>query len=404
MSNLISVIIPVYNVEKYLEQCVNSVLAQSYKNIEIILVDDGSTDSSGKMCDEYQKKNNNVIVLHKENGGLASARKAGVEIAKGIYSVCVDSDDWIDEEMLSYLYHRIKNDKCDVALCNMMLEFEDTGERKFMISSLRPDVYDLSEEDNLLYRQFLVDDDGIGILHGICGKMIKTSLYKENQMNVPNDVFSGEDAACMYPCYMQAERVCITERVLYHYRQHDESILHVDSKRILNNWETLFNFLQEKLKFDNAEIQKIVNENLEKFIYRRIMISINNRFENLIKKGAPIIVQAANPNKIFKFPFNSVKKNSRIILYGAGRVGWSYYMQIKNAYYCYLLGVYDSTPNGAFGNFLVQGPEHLGQEDFDYIVVSVLGESKAKDIIGMLKHRGITEKKIIWEKPVVEYL
>lgn len=402
MNDLISVIIPVYNVEDYLEQCMKSVLAQSYKNIEIILVDDGSTDSSGKMCDEYKKKYNNVVVVHKENGGLASARKAGVKIARGVYTVCVDSDDWIDEEMLSYLHHRIINSKCEIAVSNMILEFEDTGVREEMICSLRPGVYNLSEEDNLLYRQFLVDDAGIGVLHGICGKMIETALYRENQMNVPETVSVGEDAACMYPCYMQANRVYITEGTFYHYRQRKGSVLHGISKNILNNWETLFNFLEEKCKYNNPDIQRIVYENLEKFIYRRIMISINSRFENVIEKKA--VIQNLNPGKVFGFPFRSVKKNSRIVLYGAGRVGKSYYLQLQNACYCYLKGIYDSAPSGNLGSFVIQGPEELKQASFDYIVIAVLQETMAKSIIRMLKDNGIPQEKIIWEKPETFYL
>lgn len=402
MSDLVSVIIPVYNVEKYFDQCMESVLAQTYKSIEIILVDDGSQDSSGEMCDEYKKKYDNVVVIHKKNGGLASARKAGVEAAKGSYVVCVDSDDWIDEEMISYLHHRIINSQCDIAVSNMVLEFEITGKSKKMVSSLKPGVYDLNDEDNLLYRQFLVDDAGVGILHGICGKMIKTSLYRQNQMNVPDVVSVGEDAACMYPCYMQAERVYITEGIFYHYRQREESILHGVSKNILNNWETLFNFLQEKCKFDNSEIQKIVYENLEKFIYRRIMINVNKRFENVIERRAA--APAAGTGRVFGFPFRCVKKNSRIVLYGAGKVGTSYYMQIQNACYCYLKGIYDTSPNGNLGNFVVQGPEQLQRESFDYVVVAVLSEKMAKSIIRMLKDNGIPKEKIIWEKPTAFYV
>ena len=266
MVELISVIIPIYNIEKYLRQCINSVLAQTYGNIEIILVDDGSTDLSGEICDEYQMKYNNVIVIHKKNEGLVSARKSGVKIAKGIYTICVDGDDWIDKDTVACLYERMIDSKCDIAISNRIQEFEATGEKKIQLCTLKPGVYDLKDEDNCFYKQFFVDDAGIGVLHGICGKLIKTCLYKEHQMNVPEKISMGEDAACMYPCYMYADKVYVTEGKFYHYRQHVGSISHISSKNALSNWEELFNYLLEKCRFDNLEVQEVIKTKLEKFI------------------------------------------------------------------------------------------------------------------------------------------
>lgn len=105
---LISVVVPIYNVEKYLNKCVDSLLNQDYSNLEIILVDDGSTDSSGKIVDEYKEKNKNIKVIHKENGGLSSARNAGLKEAIGQYIIFIDSDDWIDTKMISTLFNLIK--------------------------------------------------------------------------------------------------------------------------------------------------------------------------------------------------------------------------------------------------------------------------------------------------------
>ena len=127
MKNLISVIVPVYNVEKYIRKCVDSILAQTYKNIEIILVDDGSTDLSSQICDEYQNGFDNVTVIHKDNGGLVSARKAGIEVVKGDYVSCVDGDDWIDEDMISYLYNIVRDNKSDIAISNRIQEYEEIG-------------------------------------------------------------------------------------------------------------------------------------------------------------------------------------------------------------------------------------------------------------------------------------
>ena len=117
MKELISIIVPVYNVEQYLDDCLISIINQTYKNIEIILIDDGSTDKSGKICDEYAKKDSRIIVIHKENGGVSSARNAGLRIAKGAYIGFVDPDDWIAEDMYEVLYSNAKKYDADVSVC-----------------------------------------------------------------------------------------------------------------------------------------------------------------------------------------------------------------------------------------------------------------------------------------------
>lgn len=117
MKELISIIVPVYNVEQYLDDCLISIINQTYKNLEIILIDDGSTDKSGKICDEYAKKDSRIIVIHKENGGVSSARNAGLRIAKGAYIGFVDPDDWIAEDMYEVLYSNAKKYDADVSVC-----------------------------------------------------------------------------------------------------------------------------------------------------------------------------------------------------------------------------------------------------------------------------------------------
>ncbi|VEG71540.1 hyaluronan synthase [[Pasteurella] aerogenes] len=117
--DLISIVIPVYNVKDYLEKCFESVINQTYKNIEVILVNDGSTDGSGELCDDLALKDPRVVVYHKENGGLSSARNLGIDKAKGNYIGFIDSDDYIDLDMYDLLYRNIKNDNADIAMCGL---------------------------------------------------------------------------------------------------------------------------------------------------------------------------------------------------------------------------------------------------------------------------------------------
>ena len=124
--SLISIIVPIYNVEDYLCKCVDSILTQTYKNIEVILVNDGSIDNCGKICDEYALKDNRVKVIHKKNGGIADARNAGLEICCGDYIGFVDSDDWIAEDMYEVLHDFASSNSLDVAICGVNIAYEKT--------------------------------------------------------------------------------------------------------------------------------------------------------------------------------------------------------------------------------------------------------------------------------------
>lgn len=140
----ISLILPVYNVERYIDQCMKSVLVQSYRNLEIILIDDGSEDSSGKICDHYAKKDSRIIVLHKENGGLSDARNYGINAATGEYIICIDSDDFVDKDYVEYLYSLIQRFHTRMAICQHKVLFPNG---KFQDKSL------LKEDEKLTAKE-----------------------------------------------------------------------------------------------------------------------------------------------------------------------------------------------------------------------------------------------------------
>lgn len=122
---LISIVVPVYNVKQFLTKCLNSIISQTYSNLEIIVVDDGSTDGSATICDDYAKKDKRISVIHKENGGLASARNAGIDVAKGTYIGFVDSDDYIEPYMYEKLLQAILKYSCNIAVCGINYVFDD---------------------------------------------------------------------------------------------------------------------------------------------------------------------------------------------------------------------------------------------------------------------------------------
>lgn len=397
MDDLISIIVPVYNVQEYLCKCLDSILNQTYTNIELILVDDGSTDESAVICDEYAEKYPGIKVIHKSNEGLAMARKDGVKAACGTYIMSVDSDDWIEKDMVAYMHSNMLDCDADFIVTNMILEFEKTGESRPMICSLKPGLYDLKEENNEVYKQFFVDDAGVGILHGICGKMFKKALYEKNQMNVDSRISRGEDAACVYPCYRQAQKVLISEKAFYHYVQREASILHNKSRSMLANWGILYNCLLDTCKFDDLELSAHVLANLKKFIFRRINIELNDEFPEFYTQNTNVVSTVA---KVFTFPYKRVEKNCRIILYGAGAVGQSYYQQVTNSSYCYIVSWIDGGKAGqSVCGRTIDNIECVLTYEFDKIVISVKDKNQADEMKRNLINRGVPHEKIIWEKP-----
>ena len=133
--DLITIVIPIYKVEKYLDKCIKSVINQTYKNLEIILVDDGSPDNCPKKCDEYEKKDTRIKVIHKENGGLSDARNAGIDIAKGKYITFIDSDDYVSEDYVEYMYNLLKQNNTKMSTCETQvvnIEKETEMETQFV--------------------------------------------------------------------------------------------------------------------------------------------------------------------------------------------------------------------------------------------------------------------------------
>lgn len=212
MSDLISIIVPVYNVQNYLEKCLESILRQTYKNIEIILVDDGSTDTSGRICDQYCEEYPHMKVIHKTNGGLSDARNRGLEYAKGEYVVFVDSDDIIDENIIEYLYRLIKRERADIGICDpvhcypdQIIKFEKADKES---------VFKFGEaiEEMLYQKSFLVS---------AWGKIYPTR-YFEN-IKFPVGVLF-EDAAVMYKLFDKAKRIVYGNAKLYGYVHRENSI------------------------------------------------------------------------------------------------------------------------------------------------------------------------------------
>jgi len=223
----ISVIVPVYNVEPYLRRCVDSILAQTMKNLEIILVDDGSTDNSGAVCDEYAKKDSRIVVHHKPNGGLTSAWKRGVELASGDYAGFVDSDDWIDPDMYERMLALALREEADVTVCGLVFDFEDSKiPKREEISNFKKEVYDRKALTELF--PTLINDGyffGRTLQPARVTKLFRMELLRENMKYCHERVALGEDMQITFPVLLDTQKLCVVQDFYpYHYWINNRSI------------------------------------------------------------------------------------------------------------------------------------------------------------------------------------
>ena len=214
MKDLISIIVPIYNVEKYLNKCIESIVNQTYENIEIILIDDGSNDNSGIICDEYAKKDNRIIVVHKGNGGVSSARNKGLKIAKGEWISFVDADDWIEQTFCQTLLNKVTQEQADIALCGYN---RITDNRIEKINANNQEVF-LNSNEYLV--KSLNPQTGFGFCHM---KLIKKEVLKSISFNERIEV--GEDALFNIQLSTYIKKAVFLKQPLYNYRINNQSVV-----------------------------------------------------------------------------------------------------------------------------------------------------------------------------------
>ncbi len=212
---MISVIVPVYKVEAYLDQCVQSLVNQTYKDLEIILVDDGSPDNCPAMCDAWAAKDSRIKVIHKKNGGLSDARNAGMAVAKGEYMAFVDSDDWVDTEMYEALLSRLEETDSDVASCGILRIWDENGDRKRIEQGTGDHVLEQIPAMQALIRGSL-------LVMTVWNKLYRTSLIRDISFPVGK---IHEDEYWSWQAVSRVRRVATLEREFYCYRQRQGSIM-----------------------------------------------------------------------------------------------------------------------------------------------------------------------------------
>lgn len=259
---LISIIIPVYNVEQYLDECMASVLNQTYTNLDIVLVDDGSKDRSPFMCDEYAKKDSRIQVIHKKNGGPMSACIAGVEKAKGEYLAFMDSDDWIELTTMEELEKETTGNSKEMICSNYIIE--KTNQSIKIKQSMKPGICDRKAIEEELFPCLLGNEERR--IHGSrCMKLISRDLISENLKFAELNVSMGEDLYLIFLAVLDAMRIVVVEEgYYYHYRFVESSLVHKYKPHMHEEVGRLYDNLQRVIE------NKVTDEKQKKMFLQEL--------------------------------------------------------------------------------------------------------------------------------------
>ena len=240
----LSIIVPVYNAKKYLKKCIDSILKQTYTDFELILIDDGSTDNSGEICDEYAKANSNIRVIHKENEGLVAARKTGLQNALGEYIGFVDSDDYIDEGMYETLMKPIEKNNADISIGGLV-SVNENGVLNELFNKFAEGFYDKKRMTEEVFPKMLYHSGFInyGIIPGVVVKVFKKSVLEKGIAKVDNRIKMGEDGAITFNTIFYAKSIYFVDSAQYYYVQHAESMIHKYNPKRMEEFMFLYDCL-----------------------------------------------------------------------------------------------------------------------------------------------------------------
>ena len=365
---ILSVIVPIYNSEKYLSRCIESIRKQSLRNIEIILVDDGSTDHSAEICLSFCERDKRIVFHQTRHGGPIQARYKGLITAVSEYVTFVDSDDWIEpdayERMLQYIDE-------DVDVIKYRMIFEDVnGKRIPYKNKYSTGVYTKSDIEREIYPTMIWDHENNtnGVSSSLCDKIIKKDLLiKSFNLADKLNYHYCEDSTIIFPLYQWVSSLIISDEILYHHCKN----------------EGVSEYLIGESFFDD--------------LYKWYKHLLNNAayFKNAVQQIEEIYVAAMKPridlygdrpDRVrFLFPFGKIASGAKVIIWGYGVVGKSYVNQIEKTDYCEVVDIVDSGLVES-KKYDIKKPDIVKSQNFDYVVIAVgkpdVKESIYNDLIG----------------------
>lgn len=385
MTELISVVVPIYNVGEYLVECIDSILAQSYQNIEIILVDDGSVDGSGEICDLY-KSDRRVKVIHQKNSGLTVARRTGVNAATGKYVTFVDGDDWIESGMYEALMKEAVERDADIVTSAGYKHYKCGIGKERLGDTVNCGEYEISSENHEILKCFFSSAFSIDehINGAVWNKLFKRRIIK-NVLNDMDDQVHGymDDNVCVIGCALKSKKIYVTDKCFYHHRERINAFTYSQNSKgflqINYAYLNLCRFLKESEFF----------EELYPFLYEHTSQRLMQAYGNFFEKQYVCIPE-------FYYKDDEIEVGSKVLLYGAGNVGRAYRRQFQIEKKYILVGSVDQQEN-SLAEFNLDN--FLGV-NFDYLVIAVYKKSIMSEIKRNLINLNIPESKIRWKRPM----
>ena len=353
---LVSVIVPIYNVRDYLYKCIESIQNQTHDNIEIILVDDGSSDGSEIICDEFSRRDKRIRVVHKENGGTTSARKVGFNLSKGSYIGFVDGDDWIEENMYEEMLESAVKNGAQVVLSDMY-RHKFTGEITIWKSEMPAGPYCMNGPDGESVVKHLFpgikSSNRRGISGGIHVKLFERKLLKRYMQNI-DDRIRGfiDDQVIVYPVILNAQRIQIMDKVFYHGIDRKGSATHSVHYDFFEQMQMIYDCF--KKSFELHPMRECLMEQLSYFVMNQVISQVNSLTGKI---------------RVPEYYLSSVDRirGKDVVLYGAGKVGKSYYTQIMADRISNIVLWIDKMPEGNVSPMI-----EIQNIEYDYVVISVI--------------------------------
>ncbi len=377
----VSIIIAVYNIEAFIERCIRSVLGQTLDNIEIIVIDDGSNDHSGEICDCLAQTDERMKVIHTSNGGLASARRRGVKMACGKWVGFVDGDDWIESPMYELLYKKAVELDADMVVHGYV---EEAGsESTYCRNNVKCGIYcDEEDRERLLCNMICCNDFFcMGIQPYAWNKLFKRDLLWSHLQDMDPEIRVGEDAAIVFPMLMKARRIAVTSDCCYHYCLRGDSMMYTEGEeqREYENAMRLHGFL--KRSFVRYGPYEAVGKSLNRYTVH-----------NLLTRAMGHIVREID-----------IPSGKEIILYGAGAFGKSLYRYLghKDVHHIHLW-VDKKAQQLARMGFPVSSPDEIEAGENGLVLIALLNVDAVAEVRRGLERRGFQKEQIVWAMDVLQ--
>lgn len=379
----ISVIVNIYNEEQYLSQCIESLLSQTLSDIEIILVDDGSSDSSPDICRQYARFDNRITCVLKRNEGLVSARKDGLKKANGRYVAFVDGDDWVEDAWFERMYGAAIGARADVVAAGYKEDL--LGNVQIGMNLVPLGVYSGEELADRVYSIMLNTGQlsRFGIFTYLWNKLFKKEALYDDLIRVDNSIFIGEDASSLYPTLLHAKVLAVVDNSGYHYRQRAGSMVKesYDRQNEYGRLLALASYLDNA--FSMSDYYDIMLPQLRMFMLSQIMVRTD---------GFP---DEADDSSCL-FPFDMVDRGSRVVLFGAGTFGQHVYRRICGCGAVELiLWIDERAREYRTLGLNVYDIDALTNVAYDYIFIAILDEEAREEAKSLLLDLGVAESSTV---------